>query len=214
MRSTRTRRPGLPRGQRGMTIIEGLVSAIILLIGMLGVMRGIVVASQQNTIANHMTRAGAITNQIRVALENQGRDRFVDSGNGLFADANCIDPGDPDLGPLAGGLERPELEEDLTANWVRLCIVDLDTLESLLPEANWLVPGYSQEDRDLFQRVLVLFQTTEVVQDPVLGERNVIANQVGIVVSWTVAGERVFSRRFVGFYDSGGTTGNATRIDI
>lgn len=214
MRSTRTRRPGLPRGQRGMTIIEGVVSAVVLLIGMLGVMRGVVVASQQNTIANHMTRAGAITNQIRVALENQGRDRFVDPNNGLFANANCIDPGDPDVGPLAGGLERAELAEDTTERWTRLCIVDLDTWESGQPEASWLVPGYSQEDRELFRRVLVLFQSTEVILDPVLGERETIANQVGIVLSWTVAGERIFSRRFVGFYDSGGISGNATRIDI
>lgn len=208
MRSTRTRRPGVRAGQRGLTIIEGLMSSVILLLGMLGVIRGIVVASQQNTMANMMTRAGAITSQLRAGLENQGRDRLVSGPTAVFATSNCLVPTAP-IAELAGGLESPALATDATAGWLRLCIVDFDAVEDARAPADKLVPGYAQDDRTFYRRFVVLFQ-----HDFNDGSRTVRVNQVAIVVSWMAAGQRVFSRRFVGFYDAGAANGNSTRIDI
>lgn len=210
MRPTRTRRPGLRVGQRGLTIIEGLMSSVILLLGMLGVIRGIVVASQQNTMANQMTRAGAITSQLRAGLEHQGRDRLINGPLPVFAAANCIAPNTANAA-LAGGLESMALATDATAGWVRLCIVDFDAVEDARAANDKLVPGYSTEDRAFYRRFVVLFQHEQVIPG---GTRPVRVNQVGIVVSWMAAGQRVFSRRFVGFYDSGAAFGNSTRIDI
>lgn len=208
MRSTRTRRPGLRVGRRGMTIIEGLMSSVILLLGMLGIIRGIIVASQQNTMANQMTRAGAITSQLRVGLENQGRERLINGPLPVFAGANCIAPNTANAA-LAGGLESMTLATDVTENWTRLCIVDLDAVDDARAANEKLVPGYSADDRAFYRRFLVLFQ-----HDQKVGTKPIRFNQVGIVVSWMSAGQRVFSRRFVGFYDAGASNGNSTRIDI
>lgn len=209
MRSTRTRRPGLRVGRRGMTIIEGLMSSVILLLGMLGIIRGIIVASQQNTMANQMTRAGAITSQLRVGLENQGRERLIVGPLPVFASGNCIAPNTANAA-LAGGLESMTLATGTPAEgWVRLCIVDLDAVDDARAPNDKLVSGYSADDRAFYRRFLVLFQ-----HDQKVGSKPVRINQVGIVVSWMSAGQRVFSRRFVGFYDAGATNGNSTRIDI
>jgi hypothetical protein len=214
MRSTRTRRPGLRVGRRGLTIIEGLMSSVILLLGMLGIIRGIIVASQQNAMANQMTRAGAITSQVRVGLENQGRDRLINGPLPLFAAANCIAPNTP-AAALAGGLESMTLATDVAAGWTRLCIVDFDAVDDARAANEKLVAGYAPDDRAFYRRFVVLFQTNDTVTDSESGDvRTVRANQVAIVVSWMAAGQRVFSRRFVGFYDSGSTNGNSTRIDI
>lgn len=214
MSSTRTRRPRGRVGQRGMSIIEGLMASLVLLLGMLGVIRGIVVASQQNTMANLMTRAGAITSQVRVGLENQGRDRLINGPLPLFAGGNCMAPNAPNA-TLAGGLEDTTLANDVTAGWTRLCIVDFDAAEDARAANDKIVSGYAPDDRTSYRRFVVLFQTNDTVTDPETGQvRTVRANQVAIVVSWMAAGQRVFSRRFVGFYDSGATNGNSTRIDI
>ena len=62
----------------------------------------------------------------------------------------------------------------------------------------------------------MLFQTLDNVTDPLTGQVYTYrANQVAIVISWMAFGQRMFSREFVGFYDSSALAGgNSTRIDI
>ena len=63
----------LSRSDRGVTLVEGMAASAVLLIGLIGVIQGIGVASLQNSLANRMTRGAAISHQTGQGLVIAGR---------------------------------------------------------------------------------------------------------------------------------------------
>ncbi|WNG38984.1 prepilin cleavage protein [Archangium violaceum] len=188
---------------RGVSLIEGMVASVVFLIGLVGVFQGIMVASEQNAMANQVNRASGIASQVRLALDSLGHDRVigVPAGVGGLLSGAC-NPG-ADVQALAGGLENlnPGSEK-----WRVRCIFDLDEYEQSVAPGARLLPGYSDDDARRFRRVLVWVSRVDEVSE-------VRIDEVAVVVSWREMGRRRFVRQFVGFYDAS-SFGNATNIEI
>ncbi|QRK08381.1 hypothetical protein JQX13_52155 [Archangium violaceum] len=181
-----------------------MVASVVFLIGLVGVFQGIMVASEQNAMANHVNRASGIASQVRMALDSLGHDRVigVPAGNGGLLSGDC-NPG-ADVQALAGGMEN--LDPDDGENWNIRCIFDLDAYEQNVAPGARLLPGYSEADAGRFRRVLVWVSRLDAVSQ-------VRIDEVAIVVSWKEMGRRRFVRQIIGFYDAS-AFGNATNVEI
>lgn len=187
---------------RGVSLIEGMTASVVLLIGLVGIFQGILVASRQNIMANHATRASGIASQVRVALDTLGSARVIGTAErpGLLSGESC-DPGE-DVRALAGGMETLEPTEDDA--WRVSCIFDLDAYEKTASASQRLLPSYAADDLNYYRRVLVVIDKQDA---------GVTVNQVTVVVSWVEMGKRRFVRQYFGFYDSG-PFGNETYVEI
>jgi Tfp pilus assembly protein PilW len=196
-----SRRRAAPR--RGVSLIEGMVASVVLLIGLVGVFQGIMVASQQNTLANLTTRGAGVAAQARVVLDVMGPERVLGrtpGTDGLLKDNECTNSAS--VKALAGGLESVAP----TADWRVRCVFDLDAYEKARQPADQLMPGYAQADADRFRRVLVWISRRE-------GDFNV--DEVAVVVSWNEVGRRRFVKQFLSFYDaSSGPYGNNMHVEL
>jgi len=191
---------------RGVSLIEGMTSSVVLLIGLVGVFQGIVVASRQNSMANQATRASGIASQMRVALDTLGRARAIGTPQlpGILTGPSCN--ATPEVRALAGGLEN--LKPESGEAWTVRCIFDLDAYEKATQPAGRLLPSYSDEDARRYRRVAVVVERPDK-------ETNVSVHQVTVVVSWTELGRRRFVRQYFGFYDyDPGPFGNGTNVEI
>ncbi len=180
------------------------MASVVLLIGLLAVFQGIMVASQQNAMANHAGRASGIASQVRMALDSLGRERVFGAPGleGMLSGGVC-DPDDK-VRALAGGLEK--LQPSAGEQWDVRCIFDLDAFEQSAAEANRLLPGYADEDASRFRRVLVWVSRKDALSGGPIDE-------VAVVVSWNEMGRRRFVQQHVDFYNSG-PLGNATNTQI
>lgn len=165
-----------PRPPRGVSLIEGMAASAVLLIGLVGVLQGILVASRQNSMANRMTRAGTIAHQIRSQLQARGLTRLQSTGP-LAAGTCASDP----VKSLGG--------EASTAD--NACVIDLDAFDQTASVADVLAQtGYlGGEDERKYRRVLVRFNQTDIVS-------------LAVVVSYEDAGIRKFVTEYVGLYKS------------
>ncbi|WP_375771845.1 hypothetical protein NR798_13430 [Archangium gephyra] len=190
--------------RRGVSLIEGMTASMVLLIGLVGIFQGILVASRQNIMANHATRASGIASQARVALDTLGWARVIGTADrpGLLVGQKC-NPSD-EVRALAGGMET--LEPTKGEKWRVSCIFDLDAYEKTAAPSVRLLPNYGASDLAHYRRILVVID----VEDEATG---VNVNQVTVVVSWEELGKRRFVRQNFGFYDSG-PFGNETYVEI
>ena len=69
-------KPNKP-SHRGMSLIEGMISMAVLVIGILGALQGIMFASQQNGVAARLARASSMAAQVRAGIEAQGFARLL-----------------------------------------------------------------------------------------------------------------------------------------
>jgi prepilin-type N-terminal cleavage/methylation domain-containing protein len=160
--------------QRGFSLVEAMIAMGVLTVGVLGAMQATIIVSNTNWGASKMSRATAIASQVRVGLEAQGRE-------GLLA-AAFFDECSTELDDHAGGLAG------LAAPFTTRCIVDLDAYD----EANApIVAGYSEEDAQVFQRVVVRIRD----------DRDTTVELLGVVVSWRDLGRVVSHQQFVSLYD-------------
>ncbi len=165
-------RPSSRRGQpRGAVLLEAMAASAVFAIGIAGLYQGIIFASRQNAVANRMVRAGAIASQLRSALEAQGFAHLSGAG-GALEDAQCTAVSD--VTERAAGLDGV----------TGACVIDLDAYEAGAAAGLRLQPGYSDDDRRIYRRVLVRMPVTA---DSVL---------VGVVVSWKEMGEIRFHKHF------------------
>lgn len=161
---------------RGATLIEGMAAAAILAMGISGVFGGLIFASQQNAAANRLSKASAIASQVRSGLQLQGRSRLF-AGAGPLSSARCA--GAAETLELAGGL----------SNLPDACVVDLDAYETATGDPLLrVVPGYSQEEREDYRRVLVWTPAQAI-------------DSVAVVVSFRNAGQRRYVKQFVALYN-------------
>lgn len=172
------------KAQRGITLLEGMMSTFIMLLGLVGVLNGIMYAARQNSSANKMTRAGAIATQTRSGILAQGLAR-MNAGGGLFS--GCTN--DASLASLTDGLSG-------VSGYDGICTVDIDAFETNAAADKKITPGYQNPDGN-FRRVAVRHT-----------QSGVPGGSVAVIVSWTEAGVTRFHRQVAVFYDSsnlGGT---------
>ena len=185
--------------RRGVTLIEGLISTVILLIGMVGVLQGLAVASVQNSMANKHTRASTIAQQLIGAIEQQGRARMLVTATGLFVSPQCaasvptpVTPFTGDLTPLPAALTAQGFTTGAT------CYIDYDALGAAFLS---LTPGYSTQDDQTYQRLVAVYQhpsNPEVIY-------------VGVNVGWRDTGRVRVVKRFTAIYD---TVTNQTNLEF
>ncbi len=190
--------------RRGVSLSEGMTASVVLLIGMVGVFQGIMVASRQNMMANHGTRASGIASQVRVALDTMGWARVIGTPDrpGLLVGQRCN--ATDEVRALTGGLEN--LSPGENDDWRVRCIFDLDAYEQVALPSMRVLPSYADSDMSHFRRVLVVIDKLDEAT-------GVTVNQVTVVVSWMEMGKRRFVFQNFGFYDSG-PFGNETYVEI
>lgn len=200
-----SQRPSLRRAapRRGVSLIEGMVASVVLLIGLVGVFQGIMVASQQNSLANLATRGAGVASQVRATLDVMGPERVLGrtpGTDGLLRDSACTSSAT--VKALAGGLESMPS----TADWRVRCIFDLDAYERTQPLADKLFPGYAQADTDRFRRIVVWISRRD---------DNLNVDEVSVVVSWNELGRRRFVKQFLSFYDASSSPfGNNMHVEL
>lgn len=181
--------------RRGVTLIEGLASSVILLIGMVGVLQGILIASLQNSMANRRTRASVIAAELAGALENEGRERLFASG-GVLESAHCTATYPSALDDFRGDFTG--VPSNLTG--FSVCYVDLDALVAggLFPR---LTPAYSPNDQQVFSRLLAVYFNPSDAE----------ITYVGINVGWREAASPRVVERFTALYS---TQVNQTNLEF
>lgn len=181
--------------RRGVTLIEGLVSSVILLIGMTGVLQGIIVASLQNSMANRRTRASIIGAELSGAIEREGRERLFATG-GLFTSATCTAGYPTTLDDFRGDFTG--VPSNLAG--FNVCYIDLDTLVAggLFPQ---LTPAYSAGDARVFKRLMAVY----------FNPTNEEITYVGINVGWREGGSARVVERFTALYS---TQVNQTNLEF
>ncbi len=185
--------------RRGMSLIEGMVSMGVLVVGILGAMQGIMFASQQNSVAARLARASSMGAQVRQGLQQQGRAKLA-SGTGLFGNAaTCL--------PTASATALLPFTDGVAGTGIAgTCVVDLDAFDATAAASDKIVTTYdSASDYNggagLYRRILVY--------SPVVGG----VDNVAVIVSTKAVGRRIFSKQFVGLIDVT-VTGNGTGIEL
>ncbi len=185
--------------RNGMSLIEGMISMAVLVIGILGALQGILFASQQNSVAARLARASSMGAQVRQGLEAQGRAKLA-SATGIFGDSStCL--------PIASATALLPFTDGVHATGIAgTCIVDLDAFDSSAAAADKIVTTYDltgdyNSGNGLYRRMLVY--------SPVVGG----VDNVAVVVSTRGVGRRIFARQFVGLVDVT-VTGNGTGVEL
>jgi hypothetical protein len=183
-----------PLRPRGSTLIEGLISTTVLIIGIVGAFQGIVQASTQNTVAGRLARATAMAAQVRLSLERQTLKKMT-TGTGLLTATYCAAPS-AGLNPLTDNLYNLS-----DPNIASICLVDLDVADPLLAAADKIVPRYdlaADATNGSFRRVLVYMKAAAPADASLPRNPDV----VGVVISVKEgAGRRVFVKQFASFFD-------------
>lgn len=189
--------------KRGQTLLEGLIAAVVLIIGITGVLQAVLISSTQNAGAGRITESAAISNQVANGLLRYDIRQLKESG--LLDDSRCS--ADATILSYAGGLETQTLitagntrcasgncvSSDITTTTP--CVVDLDEYEQDTGVAanRKLVAGYDFATRYQlgkaggYKRVAVVFNNETA-------SRTI---QITTVTSFVEAGRRRFLRRSV-----------------
>jgi type II secretory pathway pseudopilin PulG len=185
------------RSARGMSLIEGMISMGVLVIGILGALQGILFASQQNAVASRLARGTSMAAQIRLGLESQGRTKLLLPAGAIGNGARCI--------PFASATAALKALTDGLAV-AGSCILDVDAFDQTAASIDKLVGAYNfAED---FHGAVGNFRRV-VVYLP-----NASTDAFAVVVSTSDTGRRVFVKQFVALYDSSPTTGNGTLVNL
>ncbi len=202
--------------KRGQTLLEGMIAATILAIGVTAIIQAILISTVQNAGAGRITEAATISGQVASSLSRYDVRMLKESG--AFLSSAWCTAGTADLLKYTGGIEAVTTvtngntrctggncaSTDLTAT---PCIVDIDAYDkpaSAAPVNRRLVPGYNYAERYKddpnpggYKRVAVVF------------DDSVTSNTVYITVvtSFLEAGRRKFVRRNVTLTRSNGFAG-------
>lgn len=162
-----------------MSLLEGLMSGVVLAFGLLAALQGFIFASQQNSSAAKMTRATSVASQLRSALQTRTRAQLRAT---VLSSGNCTTNGVTTA--LAGKLFP--VPSGFTG-----CVVDLDAVEALAATpAVKVVPGVVGEDAATFRRAILY------ISGPTAG-----FDQLQIIVSWNDVGQRRFLQQSLALYD-------------
>lgn len=189
-----------PRAPRGVSLIEGMVASVVLLTGMVGVLQGILYASQQNAMASRHMRASLIASEAITALRTQGYAR-LSASTGLLGDSSVCQATPPTtFTTYLGGLMTPPT--GLMGSYTT-CAVDLDAQAA----ASAITAGYvstseAGEDDDLFTRALIFYKNSDSAK---------ALHYVTVVVTWSALGVQKSVVQTTALYD---TTINQTNVEL
>jgi hypothetical protein len=203
--------------RRGVSLIEGMISAVVLAIGMTAAVQGVLFASAQNSIATKMTRMAAVGHQVRAGLQNMGLAAVRAKLTGgtmtggacktrTFASSDAVFQGSAGAFGIDDGLVAA-----LPSAGATVCIINLDDYDkNVVPAASCkndcVVPRYDwNNDGALFKRMLVLV-------GPPSGDANG-ATTAYIVVTARGAGRKLAHRQTFSFFDYG-AQGNNAGLDL
>lgn len=181
--------------RRGQTLLEGLVSSLILVIGVTFVLQAVLVSTAQNAGAGKLTEAASIANQMVASLERYDLRQLKNESGGLLAGGNCVSGvplsyvgGLDGVTNITGGNKLCLSGTCTTSNVTAApCVVDLDAYDTGAAANRKLVPGYDTTRSTVYKRMAVVF-------DDFAASRTV---QVTVVVSFMELGQRRFVRRVV-----------------
>jgi Tfp pilus assembly protein PilV len=191
------------------TLIEGMIASLVMLVGMVGVLQGILFASQQNTRAQRQLRATLIANETLTSMRNVGFSRLTATGGLLGNTSWCQASPSTAFQPYTLGFHAA-VPAGVTGSY-SVCTVDLDTVAAGNATIKALTPSYVStaalgEDDDLFTRAVVFYKNTAPAADA-----NSAINYVTVVVSWRSLGELKSVTQTTALYD---TTRNQTNAEL
>lgn len=177
------------RTDRGATLLEAMIAAAILVLGLAGALSGIMVASRQNAMASKMSRSSAYASQIRELMQLRGVAWLKGTNGPLKADHCTTDAAvTAYLGKLADTLTSTD------------CLIDLDAFEQAQTNPSLrLMPGYPDNDETRGLRRLLLHRT--------FADRD----EVTIIVGWNELGLRRIQTQLLVLYNP---TVNQTGVEI
>lgn len=171
----------------GQSLLEGMVAALLLAIGVTTVMQAIILSSQQNAGAAKLSEAAALANQVVGSIQERSVTGLT-AANNVFNSSNC--KSDNSLDAFTGGVTP------VSGNY-SACVTDLDLFDlgaapgryasnagAVYPEE--IVPGYDGARSQIYRRMVVLFS------DSTTGIR---IREGAVVVSFTEFGQRRFVTR-------------------
>lgn len=202
--------------KRGQTLLEGMIAATILAIGVTAIIQAILFSTVQNAGAGRVTEAASIAGQVAAGLSRYDVRQLKETS--AFLSSTFCTAGSAELLEYTGGIEAVTsvangdtrcvggscASTNMTAT---PCIVDIDAYDgpsSAAPLNRRLVGGYNyaarykaSPDRSGYKRVAVVFDdfaTSKMVN-------------VTVVVSFLEAGRRKFVRRNVTLTEATGLAG-------
>ncbi len=181
---------------RGVSLLEGLIAATVLAIGITGTLQGIIVAARQNTIASRMTTLSSLAQDIRLGLV--GRSRAALEAGPFATTCRDLSSLSAEERQMLGALDNPGLLSPAPP-LASTCAVDLDDWEAQVIPALRLTPRWTPVP-DNYRRWLVYAPELDG------------AATVYIAVSMRNAllpGRRIVHTQFVGLYDAGPNGNNA-----
>lgn len=148
--------------ERGVSLIEGMVASGVLLIGMIGVFQGLGAASKQNALAEKVSRQTAVAKQMRMALQNAGREqiknRFLCSGNWVpkyFSPSEFINTGGANSLTDSVGTWKDDTGNTMPPPVAYALDAQTTEMTATTPAAA-MVPGYVYtDDYNKFQRYVI-----------------------------------------------------------
>lgn len=183
--------------RRGVSLIEGLVATLVLLLGVVGVLQGLAIASVQNSMANRHTRASVIAQELISAIEHQGRARLLATTPtaGLFTSTNCLGTLPNLMVPFKGDLSP--VPSALSGAGFSACYINFDALGNAFTA---LTPAYNTQDNTTYSRLVAVY--TNSTNSEIL--------YVGVNVGWRDGGQVRIVKRFTALYD---TAVNQTNLE-
>lgn len=188
------------KNRRGVTLIEGMVATMILLIGMVGIFQGLIVASTQNASANKRTRAASIAAELTSAVEQYGRINTVALLNLSTVPTGAATPANTNQMSSRHEAAFKSVYDPIAATGVTLKYFFPDSTSPGVAPSNQLqsrTPAFTTEDDKVFQRMVATYTANNVTY-------------VMVVVAWNDTGFVRTVTRSTAFYDS---TANLTGIE-
>ena len=198
--------------RRGVTLLEGMISTVILLTGLVGVLQGIAVASQQNSMANRYTRASILAQELLSAIEAR---RLANLQTTLFTSTPCQSASAfPANSPQRLTIQRSEMDpippgfatappNGLGWTTPAICYVDFDAVDNAAPYDTW-TPGYTTSEDGVFTRMVAV-----VVDSSVAAPQREVT-YIAVMVGWSDAGRLRTVKRMSAIYN---TAVNQTNLE-
>lgn len=186
--------------RRGVTLIEGMVATMILLIGLVGIFQGMIVASSQNASANKRTRAASIAAELTSAAEMYGRTNTVGLVTLSSVPTGAATPANTNLMSSRHEAAFKSIFDPVAATGVTLKYYFPDSTNPGTLPVNALqsrTPAFTAEDDKVFQRMVATYTANGVTY-------------VMVAVAWNDTGFVKTVTRTTAFYDS---TANLTGIE-
>jgi Tfp pilus assembly protein PilV len=203
--------------KRGQTLLEGMIAAMILAIGVTAIIQAILFSTIQNAGAGRITEAASISGQVASGLSRYDL-RQLQETNAFLSSTWCVSSPSAELLEYTGGIETVAnvtngntrcaggscASSDITAT---PCVVDIDAYDattSSAPANRRLVAGYdytnryeASPNRGGYKRVAVVFDDSATSG----------MAYVTVVTSFLEAGRRRFVRRNVTITQAMGMAG-------